>query len=442
MSLYPIPVGLAPVDKNKLTNYWPIRNKGNEFDWDTVTGVVLGLSLRKQVTAYEFEQFKEECKARFAGKLDDPDFWQVLERAYFSNDALFHISPLFLLFKAKGKKSGQADLSAPDTRLCKLFAGLLGDFFLEDALDDKLNFVEQELLSVLQGRLQSGSLVKNEDEQPYLPFLNAVFREDIRFLAAHPQYLLQALPGTLRLYAFAYCAQLALNVTDWQHEPQSKPLYFILDSEKASSERTSVKRSGYKLLAAASERVFPLLSALDVLQLPGDAKKRPLWQVYRDATEYADQTQLLEDLNNYLQAFREKRGLRPERPLTNSVAEAFEQLKEFALEQFRDANTSRGGVNKKYVKELEEKLLSDFIQARGAAGRTLVLNQDQLLLLTNLTIGKADKLRLHDLRKGFEQRGFYLDNQSLQQLVSFYERMGNVERMSDSGDAVYVRKTL
>lgn len=39
MSLYPIPVGLAPVDKNKLTNYWPIRNKGNEFDWDTATGL-------------------------------------------------------------------------------------------------------------------------------------------------------------------------------------------------------------------------------------------------------------------------------------------------------------------------------------------------------------------------------------------------------------------
>lgn len=74
---------------------------------------------------------------------------------------------------------------------------------------------------------------------------------------------------------------------------------------------------------------------------------------------------MLEDLNNYLQAFREIRKLQSVRPLTNSVAEAFEQLKELALEQFRDANTSRGGVNKKYVKELEEKLLSDFIQARG-----------------------------------------------------------------------------
>ena len=60
----------------------------------------------------------------------------------------------------------------------------------------------------------------------------------------------------------------------------------------------------------------------------------------------------------------------------------------------------------------------------------------------HLAIGERDKLRLHELIKGFEQRGFYLDNQSQQVLVSFYERMGNVERMSDSGDAVYVRKTI
>ena len=44
--------------------------------------------------------------------------------------------------------------------------------------------------------------------------------------------------------------------------------------------------------------------------------------------------------------------------------------------------------------------------------------------MSGFSAGKADKLRLHDLRKGFELRGFYLDNQSLQQLVSFYERMG------------------
>lgn len=441
MSHYPIPLGLSPVDKNKLSNYWPIRNKGNEFDWDTVTGVVLSLALRKQMIAYEFEDFQKDCQELFVNKkLYNPDFWSVIETAYFSNRSLFKISPLFLLFKAKGSQIGRVDISAPDLRLCKLFSGLLGDFFLEDPLNDSLNFVEQELLTFFDKKLDSGSCVQN-DEQPYLPFLNKAFRDDIIFLASQPQYLLQALPDTLKLYSFSYCAQLALNITDWQNEPQSKPLYFILDSEKASAERTSVKRAGYKLLIGACTRVFPLLSALDVLQVDDSNKKRPLWKVYQDILQYPDQDTLLTTLNNYLEAFSQNRNL-PIRSPASSIEDAFEQFKELALEQFRDPKTTRAGVNKKYVKEAEDQIFNSFVQARGAAGRTLVLNQDQMLLLTNLTIGKADKLRLHELRKGFEQRGFYLDNQSLQTLVSFYERMGNVERMSDSGDAVYVRKTL
>jgi DNA phosphorothioation-dependent restriction protein DptG len=78
----------------------------------------------------------------------------------------------------------------------------------------------------------------------------------------------------------------------------------------------------------------------------------------------------------------------------------------------------------------------------GRSGRVLVLNQDYLLLMTNLAIGVRPKLRLHELLIEFEQRGFYVDNQTKQALVAFYERMGNVERMSDSGDAVYVLKTV
>lgn len=440
MSQYPIPAGLTPAHSNKITNYWPIRNKGNEFDWETVTGVVLSLALRQQISAYEFEQYKEDCKAQFSKKLDNSNFWPVIERSYLSNDSLFKISPLFLLFKAKKRQNGRADISTPDLRLCKFFAGLLGDFFLEDRLEDSLNFVEQELLSVLQAKLNPGCSIQN-DEQPYLPFLNKVFKEDIVFLASQPQYLLQALLGTLKIYSFAYCSQLALNITDWQNEPKSKPLYFILDSEKASSERTSVKRSGYKLLSSASDRVFPLLSALDVFQFIDVNKKRPLWQVYQDSLKYDDHANLLKDINKYLQDFIEKRNLDIREP-AKSIEDAFEQLKELALEQFRDPKTTRLGINRNYIKEVNRRIFSDFVQVRGNAGRTLVLNQDQMLLLTNLTIGKADKLRLQELRSGFEQRGFYLDNQSLQVLVNFYERMGNVERMSDSGDAVYVRKSL
>lgn len=92
------------------------------------------------------------------------------------------------------------------------------------------------------------------EEQPYLPYLVTCFQSDLAFLAEHPQYLLQELTNTLRLYAFSWCAQLALNLDNWQDgEPQSKSLFFILDTEKASSERDQIKRFGYKWFARQSE---------------------------------------------------------------------------------------------------------------------------------------------------------------------------------------------
>ena len=64
------------------------------------------------------------------------------------------------------------------------------------------------------------------------------------------------------------------------------------------------------------------------------------------------------------------------------------------------------------------------------------------MLLTNLAIGEKERLRFHELIKAFELRGVFFDKQSQQNLVDLYERMGNVEKMSDSGDAVYVKKTV
>ena len=64
------------------------------------------------------------------------------------------------------------------------------------------------------------------------------------------------------------------------------------------------------------------------------------------------------------------------------------------------------------------------------------------MLLTNLAIGELDRLRFNELIKAFESVGVYFDKQSQQALIEFYERIGNVERMSDSGDAVYVNKTI
>ena len=185
--------------------------------------------------------------------------------------------------------------------------------------------------------------------------------------------------------------------------------------------------------------LFPVLSALEVLQF-GD-KKRPLWQIYSDVENSSEKDEVFIRLKKYVEDFTADRRLRM-RTSPENIEQVFRQIEEIAIEQFEDSKTERASVNKKYVKELEDKICSDFIQSRGRSGRVLVLNQDYLLLMTNLAIGVRPKLRLHELLIEFEQRGFYVDNQTKQALVAFYERMGNVERMSDSGDAVYVLKTV
>ncbi|MEN4522852.1 DNA phosphorothioation-dependent restriction protein DptG [Pantoea agglomerans] len=442
--MYPIATELKVNKSNPQPCYLPVRNSNNNIDWKCVTGLVLSYALKRKIEAYDPSQFRDDCKIHLQELLDEPAFWSILERMYFSSADIFRISPLFLLFYAQFDGEKIIAGSMADKRLGTLFANLMGDFSLKYPIQDKLNFIELQMLNTLNEKIDFLEKSPFIEEQPYLPYLVTCFQSDLAFLEEHPQYLLQELENTLRLYAFSWCAQLALNLDNWQDgEPQSKSLFFILDTEKASSERDQIKRFGYKWFARQSEKLFPILSALEVLQVKGE-KKRPLWQVYQDCLNYSDDSsKLLRDLNGYLQEFIEKRELSgSEYEQEDTLEDAFKKLLTVAIEQFQDKKSDRASVNRKYINELESQICADFIQVRGRAGKVLVLNQDRLLLLTNLTVGKNDKLRLHELLHGFEQRGFYLDNQSVQTLVAFYERMGNVERMSDSGDAVYVRKTV
>lgn len=446
--MYPISEDLEVKKNNPQPSYLPIRNKNNDIDWQIVTGLVLSYSLKHKIEeSYDIEQFRIDCKTHFQKIIDEPSFWNVLERMYFLNGDIFRVSPMFLFFQSRLSSEKLKSVSAANKRLGTLFANLMEDFSLDYPIPDKLNFIEQQLLNKLDEKIDEFSgespFIK---EQSYLPFIAKCFQADLAFLAQYPHYLLQELANTLRLYAFSWCAQLALNLDNWKKgEPQSKSLFFILDTEKASAERECVQTYGYKLFAKHSKNLFPMLSALEVLQWSDKRQKgqskRPLWQVYQDCINYSDERQVINSLNNYLKDFIEDREL-PSCERAESLDDAFKQLMSVSAGQFLKKKSDRARVNRDYVNELENQIGADFIQVRGRAGKVLVLNQDRLLLLTNLTVGTNDKLRLHELLRGFEQRGFYLDNQSVQTLVAFYERMGNVERMSDSGDAVYVRKTV
>lgn len=424
-------------DRNTLSSYFPIRTKDRPgaFDWDTVIGFVVKLIYRKQIVLTDTDQFREACKSKFYEKLDDTRFWTYLEEMYFDSNGLFEISPEFQLFKAikiKGNK--------PNTRLGEMYASLLQGMYIKDIPKAQLNFIEQTIVDVLneniKGTESNSGTVNLINESSYLPFISSSFQNDLTFLCNYPKYFLSILSQMLRLYAYLYTAQLALNIGNWRNgEPSSKPLYFILDSETASEERSNIREDGHQRVHASLYKIFPYLAMSESIQ-ESSARKKPIW----DLAQKLDDTSF-EKLKNYAEAFKQERMLDYDIQNTGCAVDILDDLLKLGATQFNKGQ-SRHEINNNYVKTIESELCNHFIQSRGRAGKVLVINQDYLMLLTNISIGEKKQLRFHELLTEFKKRGVYFDKKSQQALIQFYERIGNVERMSDSGDAVYVYKTI
>jgi DNA phosphorothioation-dependent restriction protein DptG len=403
-----------------------------------VLGHFVKHAYKKSLSSNRLEQFKLKCKENFESKLDEPQFWQHVEKMYFSGDELYKISPELLLFKAQNIKGNSAN-----KRLGDLFLNLLQGHHLQKPLSLSLNFLEKELIETFNTLTQTCSEAGEVNssnaptERPYLPFLRELFVQDLEFIASKPKYFIDNISAFLKLYTFLYTSQLSLNLSEWRSgEPSKKPCYFILDTEKASNERTFIKSFGYRQLERNFYKVFPYLALNDSLH-DSKAVKVPLWEM----TDFLKDKSDLIALNDYAFAFKSDRNLDNYISPANSTLEALENLLKLFQSQF-NRGESRYSVNVNFVAAIESELCGHFIQGRGRSGKVLVFNQDYLLLLTNIVIGKRDRLRLHELVMEFQSRGVFFDKQTQKVLVNFYERIGNVERMSDSGDAVYVRKTV
>ena len=421
---------------NSASNYFPVsaNSANNKYDWETVVGFFIkslhSLKLEKNIKS--LDDFKKLCKTHFTNKLDGEPFWHVIEKMYFDNKQVLNIAPEMQVLKVLNPDESNSG----DERLTSLFTSLMGDVTVTDAPKAQLNFLEQEVKNIFDSPLVTTKSQKSSKQHiAYLPFLSAQYQQDLKFLVSYPEHFLQNIKAFLKLYGFLYTAQLSLNIKGWAQKPEVKPCYFILDSEKASKERTKLLLHGHKQVIESSYSLFPYLALNESLQ---DTKKTitPLWQLFNELNETD-----VEELNNYAATFHEDRNLTSTLCSATTTSEAISNLTKLFVEQFKKGATRETAFNN-FVKATRETLIMPFEQNRRRAGSFLVLNQDYLLLLTNLCIGENEKLRLHELLIEFQKRGVFFDKSSEECLIDLFERMGNVERMSDSGDAVYVKKTI
>lgn len=428
-------------DRNFVNNYLPFRTKGNEFDFSVISGVLISHLMKLKIGKnYSFDQFKQDCLVKVSGYLSDPDFKNKIDEMYFQDQTIIRVSPEFSIFNV------EVSSNIGNKHMFEVFKSMLNGKLQKESvqIEGQVNFLEEIFLEELKNHVEPFEI--QQTCEPYLPFLAKLFHQDLSFISSYPEYLLSELDHFLRLYAFLYCSQLALNINDIKNEPESKPLYFILDIEKASQERSQIKNYGYGLLQEKVTDLFPILSLLEYFNnIKQEEMVVPLWRFGRALSEANNNESQLANasIKSFLEKFVTARNLNT---IFNEQATPLDTLKnliEYAKAQFnKNTGTSRWDIYVKYKVQFNKLIASHFIQRRGRAGNILIVNQDNLLLLTNLAIGMRESLRFQELLKAFQERGIWFDKQSEQTLIKFYERIGNVEKMSDSGDAVYVRKTL
>ena len=433
----PLADKLEPQD-NSAAVYFPIAarsDKSNEFDWEIVNRFFVGELFSISANDKKLAQFQLRCKEHFLNKLSDPAMWDVVEKIYFSKRGIKNIAPEMQIFSGSWAEDANP---APANRIVNVLMTLLGTLHLKPPVDAKLNFIEKEIRTAFQAEFKpEKSTVKGSTSIPYLPPLAEVLSTDLHYLLSKQHYFLAHLTHLLRFYVFIYTCQMALSINGWKDgEPQKlKDCYFILDNEKASKERSMLRERGWKQVEKGIESLFPVLAMNESLQ---NKEKGivPLWALYLNLTD-----DVVSRLIEYAVDFAKNRNLNFDPANITSLDEALLSLLDLSKRQFYKGET-RSAAGNKFIDFTKSALCSNFTRTRGSAGKVFVIDQEYLLLLTNLAIGEQGKLRLHELIIEFQKRGVFFDRESQTALVEFYERLGNVERLSDSGDAVYVKATI
>jgi DNA phosphorothioation-dependent restriction protein DptG len=416
---------------NVADQFLPIGTKGpkdHKLGWDRVFQSLIEDLFQLSLGKMDIEAIKTKILESFRDSRDTRELVDVIDELFFSPNSIKNITPLAYLVSNHESSAGKANT------MVNIIRGLLNSPLCEGIKHRGNNPLESLLINKILHLCQPKTF--DRDRLTYLPFLAKKFTEDIRNLTQSPSYFLSELESLINLYTFLYLSQLTTHLcvpSNRYKTPVSQPLYFILETESASKERYESREYGYKRIFSKTGGIafslFPYLGYLNNLS------KEPSWMLINyDADHFTPQ----------INCFNQSVGglfdevYRPE----DSLQAAINSGLNLQIQIFN--KSTRKGVNKKVVEVFEKIFAAEFITDRKAAGKYFVLNSNMILLLTNLVIigSSESKLLIDDVIEGFKERGIWLDIKSKKALLKFYENVGNIEKLSDSGDAVYVKTTI
>jgi len=428
-------------DKNLLGNFYPLSSKDSSsqtiFDSKAILGLLIGhISKQKIQKKFTIESFKEHCKKSLENKLSDKKYIDIICKLYFDSEIYLTLSSLMYQIYQSNSQKDKSKIAFE-----MIFRPLLKNTTFNIETTKNLNFIEKHILDSFYFHYNENKKSDTIIENSYLEFLENNFKKDFLFLLGTKEYFLENIDRFIKFYIFIYSSQLALNLKPYfLEQPKARELYFILNTETTSQERKKLVNHSYKTLLDKVGYLFPYLSALEMLKNLSGKKDLRLYQLLNLIENSEENAKIIDKFTN---KFQEKRKIEKKELNSQNINEALNSFLDSNYQEFFDKANSKHTVFRKYKNAFEKQIAKDFIQSRGRFGKVCVLDQEMVLFITNLSIGQdRDCLHFEELLQEFEQRGVYFDHKSKEALLALFERVENIERKSDSGDSIYVYKTV
>lgn len=255
------------------------------------------------------------------------------------------------------------------------------------------------------------------------------FNKDLEQLMKSENFFISDIGLLISYYFFYYVLEQTYNLNLTNREPTK--LWFSYDKERVTGGRDSVKM-GYKLFNDASKELLINVDILDYLNILNEKDG------YQTFEEIISDEENYSILGSNLMMFNKKFADIIGEPYT-SEQDIKHQVKQ--LRKYLTVNTSNETI-KRYRKSFDEFNGLGFIKSRGRLGYVLNASQELILLFVGIIVGDNDKILLNKLWKEFENRGIYFDKSTRREITLFFEEMNILEKLSDSGDAQYVKSIL
>lgn len=283
-----------------------------------------------------------------------------------------------------------------------------------------------------------------------IPQIRELFTKDFIFLLKDKNADYNDIIRLISYYYFFYTSQVILNLNRFGAEPVKViPVFFCTEWERTSLTRECFHR-GWKQIDSKLKTMFSHAVLLEMLnQTSNDCKgKYDYYKLLKEYNSASDEEKKrifseIEELKmQYTTVYAEPDGF--EYRADNYTKEDLDSLIKGFFEDImlQFDSTSRDRANEAYKNSFYLFSRNNYLQNRKKSGLMLIITEETLVLMTKVVIGNSRQIRLNTLFDGFNQRGIFMDKQTQESVVSFYEKLNLIEKKSDSGDAQYVKGIL